>query len=95
MSDTLLRDHIGSALRRHRKARGFSLRDVEARAKISIAHISDAERGNKEISSEYLSAILAALDVPLSRVLMDAAATAYGTETSRGWRSGPVEVSLS
>jgi len=92
MSEPLLRDHIGTAIRRHRKARGFSLRDVEARAGISIAHISDAERGNKEISSEYLAALLVALDVSLSRLLMDASALALASETpNREW----MEVTLS
>jgi transcriptional regulator with XRE-family HTH domain len=39
---------------------------------VSLGYLSEVERGRKEASSELLSAICAALDVPLSRVLCDA-----------------------
>jgi len=39
---------------------------------VSLGYLSEVERGRKEASSELLSAICAALDLPLSRVLCDA-----------------------
>jgi transcriptional regulator with XRE-family HTH domain len=39
-----------------------------------LGYLSEVERGRKEASSELLSAICNALDVPLSRVLCDAGA---------------------
>ena len=41
-------------------------------ARVSLGYLSEVERGRKEASSELLSAICGALDVPLSRVLADA-----------------------
>jgi hypothetical protein len=39
---------------------------------VSLGYLSEVERGRKEASSELLSAICSALDVPLSQVLTDA-----------------------
>jgi transcriptional regulator with XRE-family HTH domain len=39
---------------------------------VSLGYLSEVERGRKEASSELLSAICTALEVPLSRVLIDA-----------------------
>jgi transcriptional regulator with XRE-family HTH domain len=41
-------------------------------ARVSLGYLSEVERGRKEASSELLSAICGALDVPLSQVLTDA-----------------------
>lgn len=41
-------------------------------ARVSLGYLSEVERGRKEASSELLSAICGALDVPLSRVLSEA-----------------------
>jgi transcriptional regulator with XRE-family HTH domain len=38
---------------------------------VSLGYISEIERGQKEASSELLSALCAALDVPLSGVLRE------------------------
>ena len=51
-------------------------------ARVSLGYLSEVERGRKEASSELLSAICGALDVPLSRVLTDA-----GEQMGRGARS--------
>lgn len=76
----LLRDQLGQALRRARKQRGLTLRDVSAAACISISHISTAERGVKEMSSEFLESYLQVLEIPLSRILQDATVFAYTAE---------------
>ena len=43
-----------------------------AAARVSLGYLSEVERGRKEASSELLSAICAALDVPLSQLLVEA-----------------------
>lgn len=68
----LLRDVIGDVLRRARIEQGRTLRQVSDDARVSLGYLSEVERGRKEASSELLSAICGALDVPLSRVLTDA-----------------------
>ena len=69
---TLLREVIGDVLRRARIDQGRTLREVSDSARVSLGYLSEVERGRKEASSELLSAICGALDVPLSRVLTDA-----------------------
>ncbi len=68
----LLREVIGDVLRRARTEQGRTLREVSDSARVSLGYLSEVERGRKEASSELLSAICGALDVPLSRVLFDA-----------------------
>ena len=68
----LLREVIGDVLRRTRTSQGRTLREVSNSARVSLGYLSEVERGRKEASSELLSAICTALDVPLSRVLVDA-----------------------
>lgn len=69
----VLREVIGSELRRLRKQQGRTLRDVSGAAKVSLGYLSEVERGQKEASSELLAAICEALGAPLSVVLSDAA----------------------
>jgi XRE family transcriptional regulator, stress-response regulator len=71
----LLREVIGDVLRRARTEQGRTLREVSDSARVSLGYLSEVERGRKEASSELLSAICGALDVPLSRVLSDAGET--------------------
>ncbi|MCV7290024.1 helix-turn-helix transcriptional regulator [Mycolicibacterium wolinskyi] len=68
----LLREVIGDVLRNARTDQGRTLREVSDAARVSLGYLSEVERGRKEASSELLSAICDALDVPLSRVLTDA-----------------------
>ena len=68
----LLREVIGDVLRDARTSQGRTLREVSDTARVSLGYLSEVERGRKEASSELLSAICTALDVPLSRVLADA-----------------------
>lgn len=69
----MLREVIGDVLRRARTSQGRTLREVSHSARVSLGYLSEVERGRKEASSELLGAICTALDVPLSRVLNDAA----------------------
>jgi transcriptional regulator with XRE-family HTH domain len=68
----LLREVIGDVLRRARTSQGRTLRQVSDSARVSLGYLSEVERGRKEASSELLTAICGALDVPLSEVLTDA-----------------------
>jgi transcriptional regulator with XRE-family HTH domain len=65
----ILRTVIGDELRRQRLDQGRTLREVSSQARVSLGYLSEVERGQKEASSELLSAICGALEVPLSRVL--------------------------
>ncbi len=67
----LLRRLLGDALRRQRQHQGRTLREVSSAARVSLGYLSEVERGQKEASSELLSSICTALDVPLSAVLRE------------------------
>jgi transcriptional regulator with XRE-family HTH domain len=69
---SLLREVLGDVLRRARTKQGRTLRQVSDAARVSLGYLSEVERGRKEASSELLSAICAALDVPLSQLLVEA-----------------------
>lgn len=68
---TAMRQLVGEVLRERRRARGMTLRDVSAKARVSLGYISEVERGHKEPSSELLAALATALDIPLSEVLRE------------------------
>jgi transcriptional regulator with XRE-family HTH domain len=68
----LLRKIIGDALRRARLEQRRTLADVARAARVSMAYLSEVERGRKEASSEILAAICDALRIGLSDLLADA-----------------------
>jgi transcriptional regulator with XRE-family HTH domain len=55
---------IGNALRNRRVEGGLSLAALAERADLSTGHLSDVERGVKEISTDRLARACAALDMP-------------------------------
>ncbi len=67
----LLRHLLGDVLRRLRLRQGRTLREVSAAARVSLGYLSEVERGQKEASSELLSAICDALNTPLSQVFRE------------------------
>ena len=67
----LLRNEFGGVLRDFRQQQGRTLRDVSRDARVSLGYLSEVERGQKEASSEMISAICDALQVPLSIVLRE------------------------
>lgn len=69
----ILRNELGDVLRDVRLTQGKTLRDVSSVARVSLGYLSEVERGQKEASSELLSSICEALDVPMSDVLRDVA----------------------
>ena len=79
---TLLRTHIGSALRQARISQGRTLRDVAKAARVSLGYLSEVERGQKEASSELLAAICTALGLTLSTVMSDVSLHIKSTEVA-------------
>lgn len=67
----LFRRLLGEVLRSQRMRQGRTLRQVSADARVSLGYVSEIERGQKEASSELLSSICSALDVPLSEILSE------------------------
>ncbi|MBU6146663.1 MAG: helix-turn-helix domain-containing protein [Actinomycetales bacterium] len=79
----MLREVLGAQLRSRRIAQGRTLRQVSARACVSLGYLSEIERGVKEPSSEVLAALCRALSVSLGDVLGGAAAALGSGESSR------------
>ena len=71
----VLREVVGDALRATRMRQRRTLREVSATARVSLGYLSEVERGQKEPSSELLAAIAAALEVELSELFAEVAAT--------------------
>jgi transcriptional regulator with XRE-family HTH domain len=67
----LLRRLLGDVLRRQRQRQGRTLREVSSSARVSLGYLSEVERGQKEASSELLSAICDALDVRMSDLMRE------------------------
>lgn len=68
-SEPLLRRLIGAVLRDRRATAGRTLRDVADEARVSVAYLSEVERGRKEASSEVLVAVAGALGMRLVDLL--------------------------
>ncbi|MEL4505700.1 helix-turn-helix transcriptional regulator [Luteococcus sp. H138] len=66
MKPVLVRELLGETLREQRFAQGRTLREVSMAARVSLGYLSEVERGQKEASSELLSSICQALEVPVS-----------------------------
>ena len=64
-----LRPLIGGVLRDERLEQERTLADVARTAAVSLAYLSEVERGRKEISSDLLDAVCDALEIPLVEVL--------------------------
>ncbi len=64
-ADPADRDDLGARLRRRRKVRGLSLKEVASRAEVSIGLVSQVERGLTMPSVRSLGAICGALEMPV------------------------------
>ena len=71
----LLRRVLGDALRARRQAQHRTLREVSGAANVSLGYLSEIESGQKEASSELLSAICDALGAQLSELMRDVSDT--------------------
>jgi transcriptional regulator with XRE-family HTH domain len=77
----LLREAIGDRLRHARTNQRRTLRDISRAAKVSLGYLSEVERGQKEASSELLSSICQALELPLGELLHNVAADISALDT--------------
>lgn len=62
---------LGAVLRRRRETGGFSLARVAYAAGISTAFLSEVERGRKDISSDRLARLAAALGVTAGELYLE------------------------
>jgi len=68
-----VRTTMGAILRRRREQRESTLADIAAPAGISPAHLSEVERGRKEISTERLVAVARSLEVTVADLYLELA----------------------
>jgi transcriptional regulator with XRE-family HTH domain len=80
---------LGSVLRTRREATRRTLSEVAAEAGLSPAHLSEVERGRKEISIERLLAVAHALGVPPAEVYADLARLLGSDPEHRTWPEDP------
>ncbi|MGI8868724.1 MAG: helix-turn-helix domain-containing protein [Mycobacteriales bacterium] len=78
----LLRRALGDTLRGERLSQHRTLREVSSAARVSLGYLSEIERGQKEASSELLSAICDALEVGVSEVLRGASDNLHQSEVA-------------
>ena len=64
---------LGAILRRHREASERTLADVAGPAGISPAHLSEVERGRKDISTDRLLAVARALETTIGELYLELA----------------------
>ncbi|AWK11505.1 helix-turn-helix domain-containing protein [Streptomyces spongiicola] len=86
----LLRRLLGDVLRRQRQRQGRTLREVSSSARVSLGYLSEVERGQKEASSELLSAICDALDVRMSELMREVSDELSLAELAASAASEPV-----
>ena len=65
----LYRQALGYAIRDARMRSGMNLRDIATRAQMSLGYLSEVERGQKELSSEFLVNIATSLDLTVSDLI--------------------------
>ena len=88
-SPQAVRGALGAVLRRRRVAGGRTLTEVAAEAGLSPAHLSDVERGRKEVSTERLLAVAHALGARPAEVYSELARL-LGADTERpAWPEDP------
>jgi transcriptional regulator with XRE-family HTH domain len=68
----LIREAIGQVIRMNREEECLTLRGLSQRSGVSIAHISDIERGFKDCSSEVLEGLCISMRLSLEELLIEA-----------------------
>jgi transcriptional regulator with XRE-family HTH domain len=82
-SARFVRSALGAVLRGRREALRRTLSEVAAEAGLSPAHLSEVERGRKEVSIERLLAVTHALGARPAEIYTDLARQ-LGADTDRG-----------
>ena len=88
-SAQMIRGALGSVLRTRRVAIGRTLSEVAAEAGLSPAHLSEVERGRKEMSTERLVALTHALGVRPAEMYADLARLLGAEPDHRAWPEDP------
>lgn len=84
-----IRAGIGSVLRMRREAVRRTLSEVAAEAGLSPAHLSEVERGRKEMSTERLVAVAHALGVRPAEIYSELARLLGAEPDQRTWPEDP------
>lgn len=84
-----IRQALGAALRVRREAARRTLSDIAAEAGLSPAHLSEVERGRKEVSTERLVAVAHALGVRPAEIYADVARQLGADPDRRAWPEDP------
>ena len=84
-----IRTALGAVLRTRREAARRTLSEVAAEAGLSPAHLSEVERGRKEISTERLVAVAHALGIRPAEIYAELARTLGAEQELRTWPDDP------
>jgi transcriptional regulator with XRE-family HTH domain len=84
-----IRRALGSILRTRREAIRRTLSEVAAEAALSPAHLSEVERGRKEVSIERLLAVAHALGLKPGDIYADLARLLGAEPEKRAWPEDP------
>src|SRR5260370_40910000 len=60
---------MGAVIRRERRERGLTLKELAERAALSVVYIGELERGKKYPSAVVLERLAAALELPMPELL--------------------------
>ena len=88
-SAAAVRAALGSVLRTRREAARRTLSEIAAEAGLSPAHLSEVERGRKEMSTERLVAVAHALGVRPGQIYADLARLLGADADARVWPEDP------
>src|SRR5256885_13181643 len=84
-----IRKGLGSILRARRESARRTLSEIAAEAGLSPAHLSEVERGRKEISVERLVAVTHALGLHPAQVFADLARLLGAEAEQHAWPEDP------
>ncbi len=84
-----VRTALGSVLRTRREAVRRTLSEIAAEAGLSPAHLSEVERGRKEVSIERLIAVAHALGARPGEIYADLARLLGADPEQRAWPEDP------
>lgn len=88
-SAVTVRRALGAVLRHRREATRRTLTEVAGEAGLSPAHLSEVERGRKEVSTERLLAVAHALGVPPADIYADLARLLGADSERPAWPDDP------
>ncbi|TMD17129.1 MAG: helix-turn-helix transcriptional regulator [Chloroflexi bacterium] len=84
-----IRQVLGSVLRARREAARRTLSEIAAEAGLSPAHLSEVERGRKEVSTERLIAVAHALGVRPAEIYAELARLLGAQPEQHAWPDDP------